>query len=196
MAVRVGDYKFNWPCSGRCRAAGRRGRPRRRCARFRRGEAASCRCRHRAGPGPAPTPRIVIALVGGLPRSRVACLPAYSAYLAYVENDMAMKLRRKRKTGCYRVLRVTKKHGVSHDQNFLSLVKIDVSDKSVRTALPTTAAELPSPLPTLIVNVGRGSPTIDGHAIMRNANPPPQYPTESAHDEDEAKSLSPVAMRS
>ena len=29
---------------------------------------------------------------------------AYTAYTAYVENGMAMRLRRKRKTGCYRVL--------------------------------------------------------------------------------------------
>ena len=31
--------------------------------------------------------------------------PAYRAYLAYVENDMAMRLCRKRKMGCSRVLR-------------------------------------------------------------------------------------------
>ena len=103
------------------------------------------------------------------PRTKV-CLRAYSAYAAYVENDMAMRLRRKRKTGCSRVL--CKKHGVSYDQEFPSLVKIDVSDQ-IRADSSNHNFSITSVLPAYIDlhNAYRESPTLDGNAIMKN--PPP-----------------------
>jgi len=46
-------------------------------------------------------PQTPIRATARAPRQR-ACLPAYLAYAAYVENGMAMWLRHNRKMGCYR----------------------------------------------------------------------------------------------
>ena len=45
----------------------------------------------------------LVGIAPGIAPTRSA-YAAYVAYVAYVENGMAMRLRRKRKTGCYRVL--------------------------------------------------------------------------------------------
>ena len=49
-------------------------------------------------------PRALAGAAGPRPQPNPPTLPTV-AYAAYVENGMPMQLRRKRKTGCYRVLR-------------------------------------------------------------------------------------------